>query len=244
MLKFIFSILFLTLVTLPFNHATAQQTLMLNIPVPAPFHTDDDEGFVDIILKEVFERIGMEVKITQLPAERALVNSNSGIDDGEAIRVVGIEKFFPNLIPIPVTWPKMRFVAFTMGDEFPTDSWSQLSHRPVAFINGWKILERKIPDNGQVTLAKDANQLFDLLTYGRVQVVIYDAWLGLAHLQENNIEGVRMLEPAFAERDLYMYLHKKHANLIPRVENAFRAVKADGTYERYFQQIFTPLVQK
>ena len=62
MLKFIFPILFLTLVTLPFNHATAQQALMLNIPVPAPFHTDDDEGFVDIILKEVCERMGMEVE--------------------------------------------------------------------------------------------------------------------------------------------------------------------------------------
>ena len=55
-----------------------------------------------------------------------------------------------------------------------------------------------------------------------------------------------MLEPAFDERDQYMYshLHKKHANPLARVENAFRAVKADGTYERYFQQIFTPLVQK
>jgi hypothetical protein len=68
----------------------------------------------------------------------------------------------------------------------------------------------------------------------------------LALLQEKNIEGLRMLEPAFDERDQYMHrhLHKKHANLSPRVGNAFRAVKADGTYERYFQQVFTPLVQK
>lgn len=234
----------LTLATSSFNNAMAQEKLVLNISVPAPFHTNDGKGFVDIILKEVFERIGMKVQIAQLPAERSLVNANSGIDDGDAHRVVGIEKFFPNLIPVPVTWPKMRFVAFTMGEDFPTHSWSQLSYRSVAFINGWKILERKIVDNGQVTLAKDAIQLFDLLTHGRVQVVIYDAWLGLAYLQENNIQGVRMLEPAFAERDLYMYLHKKHADLVPRVEDAFRAVKADGTYERYFQQIFTPLVQQ
>lgn len=244
MLKFILSIVVLTFTTLQFNTAMAQNPLVLNISVPAPFHTNDGKGFVDVILKEVFERIDIEIKIVQLPAERALVNANSGIDDGEAHRIVGIEKIFPNLIPVPVTWPKMRFVAFTMGEDFPTDNWSQLNSRPVAFINGWKILEREITDNGQVTLARDANQLFDLLTHGRVEVVIYDAWLGLAHLQENNIQGVRILEPAFAERDLYMYLHKKHADLVPRVEKSFRAVKADGTYDRYFNQIFSRLVQK
>ena len=243
MLKFILPALMLMLAVLPSGNAIAEKNLVINISVTAPFHTADEKGFVDVILKEVFRRIDMKIKIALLPAERALVNANLGIDDGEAHRVAGMEKFFPNLIPVPVTWPKMRFVAFTMGDEFPTDSWSELTDRPVAFINGWKILERNIVDNGQVTQVKDAKQLFDLLSYGRVQVVIYDAWLGLAYLQENNMSGVKMLEPAFAERDLYMYLHKKHADLVPRVEKAFRAVKADGTYERYFQQIFAPLAQ-
>ncbi|MCP4285566.1 MAG: amino acid ABC transporter substrate-binding protein [Gammaproteobacteria bacterium] len=151
MLKFILSILLLSLTVLPCSNAIAQKNLVLNISIPAPFHTDDGKEFVDIILKEVFQRIDMKVKIAQL---------------------------------------------------------------------------------------------FDLLTHGRVQVVIYDAWLGLAHLRENNIRGVKMLEPASAERDLYVYLHKKHTNLVPRVENAYRAVKADGTYEHYFQQIFDPLVRQ
>jgi len=52
---------------------------------------------------------------------------------------------------------------------------------------------------------------------------------------------VTMLQPPLADKDMFLYLHKKHRNLIPRITASLRAVKADGTYQRLVDRFLTPL---
>ena len=63
----------------------------------APGHT----GFLDALAQEVFGRIEVDASVLRLPVERALVNANAGIEDGDMFRAAGFEKDYPNLVQVP-----------------------------------------------------------------------------------------------------------------------------------------------
>lgn len=221
--------------------ALAQETLVLNTAARAPFHTPEETGFIDVVLQEVLGRVGIGVKVVKLPAERAIINANAGIDDGDADRIAGLEEFYPNLIPVPEVISNWKFVAFAKGVKFPTVGWKSLKPYSVGIITGWKIYENNVTEAAQITKVKNVTQLFYLLVNDRADVALYDAWQGLAHLKKNKISGVKMLQPPLAEMGMFLYLHKKHRHLVPEIAASLRAVKADGTYQRLVDRLLTPL---
>ena len=223
------------------NTVLAQETLVLNTAAGAPYHTSEETGFVDRILREALGRIGIGVKIVKLPAERAIINANAGIGDGDAYRVAGLEKSYPNLVRVPENIATMTFVAFSKEMDFQTTGWMSLKPYSVGLITGWKIFEHNVTEAAQITKVKNKTQLFNLLVNGRAHVVLYEAWQGQAHLRKNKITVIKMLQPPFAEKDMFLYLHKKHRSLVPKVTAALRAMKADGTFQRLVDKLLTPL---
>ena len=83
--------------------------------------------------------------------------------------------------------------------------------------------------------------MFAMLDKGRVDVVLYERWQGLQRAKETGIK-VKVHEPPLASVDMYMYVHKKHAHLAPRLAEALREMKADGTYQKIFDRTLTPLL--
>jgi len=66
----------------------AAEPLRLNSGVGAPYFLPDRRGFLDLLVPEVFRRIGVAAEATQYSAsERAMINANNGIDDGVAMRI-------------------------------------------------------------------------------------------------------------------------------------------------------------
>lgn len=221
--------------------ALGQQTLVINAPTDSPLTNEARTGFLDVLAKEALRRIGVGLEIIKLPAERALINANAGIDDGVLNRIAGLEKVYPNLVRVPEKNMDMDFVAFTKRVEVQTDGWRTLKPFSIGIIKGWKILENNIPGAATVTLAEDAEQLFRLLEKDRVDLVLYSRWMGLARIKRHNLSGVRVLTPPLVTKEMFMYLHKKHKPLVPKIAAALRAIKAEGTYQRLFQEKVAPL---
>jgi len=40
---------------------------------------------------------------------------------------------------------------------------------------------------------------------------------------------------------MFTYLNKKHVNLVPKLAQSLKELKADGTYERIYTRILAPL---
>ncbi len=175
------SVILLCKIMVAANPASAQQTLNLNTGGGPPFHTVEQTGFVDIVLQQAFRRIGVGVKITILPAERAMLNANAGIDDGETDRIAGLEKLYPNLMAIPEPVSNWKFVAFAKQVKFPTAGWDSLRPYSVGYINGAKIFEQNTPKTVHLTKVGSVAQLFKVLLHGRAQIVLFEAWQGLAY---------------------------------------------------------------
>jgi len=81
--------------------ASAQPLLYIGSSLVPPLSNPDQTGLLDKLTREAFSRIGYRVIIKSLPSERALINANKGIDDGEILRIDGIQKMYPNLVKMP-----------------------------------------------------------------------------------------------------------------------------------------------
>lgn len=222
----------------------AQKTLVLNTAFTSPLSNDAQSGFVDVVVGEALRRIDYRLESVRLPAERALINANAGIDDGDLLRISGLQKTYPNLIRVPEKIIDMEFVVFTKHKKFHVTGWRSLKPYSVAIITGWKILERNITGTAELTTVKNVDQLFTMLLKDRVDAVVYSRWVGLGYINQHHVRGVRILEPPLARRDMYVYLHKKHRHLVPKLAAALRAMKADGSYRRAFRKILAPVARK
>ena len=204
---------------------------MLNTPGEPPYHYPDQTGIIDLWMKEAFARIGCKVSIDWQPPERGIENANRGIVDGDAGRIAGMSKRYPNLIPIPEKMMVSEFVAFTLNSKFRSAGWQSLRSYNVAIVRGHKISEENVVGTRSLFKARDAEVLFSLLNNNRVDVAVCEKLFGSLMAKKIN-PAIKAVEPPLASRDFYLYLHKKHEPLVLKISAALKAMKRDGTYER------------
>ena len=222
-------------------YAAELPTLVLNSASAPPYATEAGDGFLDIIIGEAFRRAGLKLKIVRLSGERGLKNANDGLEDGELARIGGMEKTYPNLIPVPGKVVDYHFVAFTRNANLDNANWDTLAGFSVGLLRGWKIYERSIKPGTQVTVVDTPEQLFSILDKNRIDVALYEQSLGLALVKTMGIRDLQISKPAFFELEMFIYLNKKHADKVPKIASALQDLKAEGFYTRTCLKIFKPL---
>lgn len=218
--------------------------LRLNTTGQPPLNSDDKTGFMDKVTQQAFNKLHFQLETVQLPAERGLINANSGLEDGEMSRISGLNSVYPNLIEVPEKIMDWEFVAFSKKAINLDQGWKSLSNYSIAIINGWKILEKNVPKSADITKVKNPTQLFGLLERNRTDIVLYEKWGGLAFIKEKKMNDIKLLSPALAEKEMHIYLHKKHTKLVTPLSNALLEMKSNGEYEKIYQTILTPFIQK
>ena len=228
---------------LAFPVVAGEPTLALNDANEPPFTTAAGDGYLDIIAREAFRRAGVELKLVKLPAERALLDANAGIGDGDLTRIAGLEKQYPNLVRVPEKLVDWDFAAFSKNRTIRSN-WEGVRQRAVGHIKGWKIYEQKMAGAEDIIAVDDSEQLFRLLALDRIEVALYSRWMGLALIQRQGMKDVHILKPPLATHEMFIYLHKKHAALAPKIASALRALKAEGFYDRAYREKLLPYAGK
>lgn len=221
--------------------ATEPTVLVLNSASAPPYANEAGDGFLDIVIGEAFRRAGFSFKIVRLSGERGLKNANDGLEDGELARIGGMEKMYPNLVPVPGKVVDYHFVAFTRNADIKNASWETLAPLSVGILRGWKIYERSLKPETRITVVDTPEQLLSILDKGRIDVALYERSLGLALIEKMGIKKLHVVEPALTELEMFIYLHKKHAEKVPRIAAALQDLKNEGFYQRHCLRIFTPL---
>jgi polar amino acid transport system substrate-binding protein len=217
--------------------ATAQRpTLFLGTGVGEPYTTPDRRGFLDEIVAEMFGRLGYDARVTVYESSaRALLQADAGYDDGQALRAKGLEQKYPNLVAVPTVLMMNDFVACTAKAQPAAVDWTALKPYALTYIIGWKVFEDSLTPAHAVTGAKDGPQMFTLLANDRADICLYERWQALALARRMGLP-VRVLEPPLAQTPMYIFLHKKHAALIPKAAAALQAMRDDGTYQAIFER--------
>ncbi|MEF2231334.1 MAG: transporter substrate-binding domain-containing protein [Pseudodesulfovibrio sp.] len=180
------------------------------------------------ILEEAYARIGYVAVFAEVPAERSLVMSNDGAVDGEAGRVPVIEPRCPNLIRVPTPIYTNRTVVFTRQDGISPDaSWEDLTPYRVGVLLGYRYIEKRTALMHRVVATSYAH-LFNLLLQGRVDLAVVEYFDVLPALRSLDLKTVRMLQPPLAFNPMHHYLHRRHADLVPRIDKVLRDMAAEG----------------
>ena len=235
MLYRIYGLLILIL-SLPITPAFGQ-TLTLNSTISPPLTNESKTGFLDVIAGEAFRRNNLHLKLIKLPAERGLRNANAGIEDGELVRVVGMERIYKNLVPVPEKMMDMDFTAFSKNPSISIKNWQNLGPYSIGYIRGWKIYERNVPKGTKVITATNPEQLFTLLAKGRIDIALYTRFMGLEIIRHKQISHAKLLLPPLATKEMYMFLHKGHRKLVKGIGAALANIKSEGIYQREFEKL-------
>ena len=211
--------------------------LVLNTSYTSPITAPDKKGVLDFFYQELFKRLGWEFEIQYLPAERALTNANRGIDDGDVCRIFGLNKKYTNLIRVPEVLMQYEHVIFTRKLNFKVTGPDDLKHYDVGVIKGWKIIEWNTKTAKSTTLVDEGTQLFAMLNDDRIDLGIIERMTGMMLAKKSGFKNIRLLEPAFLSGDWYLYLHKKHLNLVPIIANEIHRMKEDGAHQKIFDTV-------
>lgn len=185
-------------------------------------------------LQRAFKLFGKECRIEHtVSSRRALVMAND-YGDGDAMRVADLKNIAPeetnNLIRVNETILSTEFCVYTRDkNTVVIDSdLSKLEGLRNGFRGGIKLLEDSVP--GKKIVSSDPKQLFTMLSQGRLDTVIEHKVAGDKMIVELGLEGIGCADYNIVKTSTYPYVNKKKAELIPFIEAAIRAMKADGSF--------------
>ncbi len=201
-------------------------------------NTPQDRKALELLSREAFRRAGLEFKLVSNPSERSLVLANQGEVDGEGLRIAGLGSQYPHLIQVPERFIGISFVAFSKDALITLDqSWESLKPYRIAFINGWKMFEANASGAKSITKVDKPEQMFRMLDGGRVDLALYTRADGIVLLRGLGLSAIAPISPSLKDVDMFLYLHRRHEALAPRLAHALREMKADGTYNRIMFEV-------
>ena len=203
---------------------------------------DNARGFAEAVAKEAFRRAGVKLSVAVYPSKLASINSSSGITDGELLRIEEYGASYPELIRVEEPLMMIEFVAYSLTELGEIKQWSDLSERHLAYVNGWKVFENSIGANDKVVKVDDPVKLFRLLKERRTEVVLYEKWQGLVLAKQSGVKSINVSRLPTKENAMFIYLHKRHRELVPLVMRALRSMKEDGTYQRIYNETLNVLL--
>lgn len=218
----------------PIQVSQSAERLTLGTTEEPPIFSKDGTGFYNQVFAEACQRVGCVGQVAFVPAHRAFSNARTGIDDGLMAWVSGFDKTYPEIVPIMEPVLVRDFVAFTTRDDVRVHGWDSLMNLNVGIVRGFKILENNIKNSKSLIKVRDANSLFLMLKSGRVDVVVYGRIAGQYLAKQNGLKNVKALEPAFASKNMHIYLNKKWLNFVPKLQKAILDMKADGSFDAIY----------
>lgn len=197
-----------------------------------------------LIYTEMFRRLGVPVEFRDYPSIRASAEIDEGRVDGEPGRIKEYLGSHPNLIYIDEPLFALNFTAFAVSPSIPRfKSWKDLKGSPyrVAFNRGIKICEINLPrvvPSEKLTSVTDPVQGIKQLIAGHIDIYIDQESGILTLLREPQFQNVPVRKVGvMAKAFVYPYIHRKHADLAPKMQSILKAMKKEGLVERYHKQV-------
>lgn len=217
----------------------ADSLFTINTADQPPYSTKDHTGIYDLLVAEIFEKLGVKIKINHLSSARSLENVEVGLDDAEFARIRGLSRTYPNIRIVDEKLIDFAFTAFARNPSIVLSDWNSLKPYHVAFIKGWKIYEMNVQECKSRNIVSSEQELFNMLLNNRVDMILYERLRGIDYMKNNNIDGIHALQSPLAVRGMYLYVNKRNEYMIPKIEKTLKDLKKDGEY----QDIIHPFLQ-
>jgi polar amino acid transport system substrate-binding protein len=180
------------------------------------------------ILKVVYAKLGMPIEIVAVSGKRALIESSEGRLDGEVHRIVEIDSIYPSLLKIPTAINHIEATVFSKNIDYLPVGCASLEGKLIGIVRGVIYAELCTEGLNKMAIFPDSVSLMKSLDKNIVDYVVTARFNGLVQLKKLGINSIIALKPALSKKPLFHYLHKKHADLIPKVNSVIIAMAKSG----------------
>lgn len=184
------------------------------------------------IARAALAEMGLDLKVSQLPAMRALQQANAGHVDGDLWRLSGTEQHFDNLIAVaePLCYASIYF--YTLLDRTESNYWDSLQDPRIILLPETQALFEQLPDRQKVhpaiqalsisqalraLLRDDGNMI--LLPEGLIEVIEQE--------QKGSLPWVLKLHPRVAQLPAKLLLNSQHSGVADKLSKQIRTSKKD-----------------
>jgi polar amino acid transport system substrate-binding protein len=194
-----------------------------------PVSNKDGTTRNDLVVREVFRRIGRDVRFVLEPTNRSIRNTNLGVYDAHYLRTAGVLDNHPNLLLVPVPIKSTSYVAIVKRDDIKINGWGSLKDYVVGYPLGWKVFEPYVDQFGTAVTLSQSAQALKMLDSGNIDVVLWTRNMLRRARSNSNFLNLREGGPPLGKKDLYLVVHEKQRELVPLLTKAITDMIADGT---------------
>lgn len=195
------------------------------------------------IMREVYAKLGISIKITKLPAARSIETANSEVAGAELARIKVDPYEYPNLVRVPVAIDTIEGVVFSKYEHFKVNGWDSLRPYKIGIRRGVKFTEKGTKGMG-VMLANSNKQLLLMLAKGRVDVVVLNRRNAAYELEQSEFQGIISLSPSVHYLEVFHYLHVTNRYLLPRLGKALKKMRKSGEMDRIAGQALVKTMKR
>ena len=190
-----------------------------------------------VVITEVYNKLGITITIQPLPANLAQTGAESGRKDGEIMRIWTYGDENLSVIRVPTPYYSFKTTAFIRkGSNLTINSKEDLKGLRLVKVTGVKHTNNITAGMANVYDIYNTESMMKYLTAGRADVALTAAIDGLAVLKSFGSNEIIAIEKPLATLNLYHYIHKKHKALVPRVDKVIREMKQSGELEELIKK--------
>lgn len=186
--------------------------------------------FYEEVIIELYSRAGIEVELKDIPIERALISSNSGMTDGELVRALEVLESFPNLVAVPTPITDIDVLVYFNNENFNSLTHEELKEYTIAIVRGITAVEN-YSEEFDVKVVKDLETLFRIINNNRLSIGLAPELFSIDQIHSMGFFNIYRSEKPLFKVELYHMLNKKHEDLISKLENVLIEMISDGTID-------------
>ncbi len=230
-----FTILFLVIISFS---SIAQGSLVFATHTRPPLSL-----YLKEVLNEALQPYSIKVEVIEMPGSRVISHVNGGVVDGDIVRVINFKDVSDadtsNYLRVNESIVLTEIVMITLAQTEVANpiTWKSINQGNVAFQRGSKTIRMNLGKQNRFA-ASSSQQVLEMVAKKRVDSAIMFSSVAKNLLSKNPAlkEKLVIQTPAVMSFPLYTYLHKKHAELRPKLEHSLQQLKANGFIRKTAQK--------
>lgn len=217
--------------------ASAGDTMVLAHPFPK--EASFAPGVLSLICADAFQQLGMQVEVRMFPPLRGTIEANTGKIDGEVGRAYTYAHSHPNLVRVEEPLLSFRVAAFTRVPGLKITGWDSLKGTAyrVEYRSGYITfkarLEQVLPVE-QISSVVDSRIGLQNVALGQTDIFVDleefgQRQLARLHKRYRDVYNAGLVQ----DTPVYIYLHKRHEALAPRLAEILSKMKSNGAIGRH-----------
>ncbi|MGY0642880.1 MAG: ABC transporter substrate-binding protein, partial [Paraglaciecola chathamensis] len=187
--------------------------------------------FASNLMQDIYRQLGYQISVTRYTTLEASLNSYRFGIDGELVRVDAYKKLAPSLTKIPEPLANVAFYLVCKDLEMCSSSLPKGSE--VLVTNVLLVVKTWAEENHLRTKRYESIEaLFRTFNRSSKGLMV----LGASEIIDNSVLLTDSTYRTIISVPLYHYVHNKHKELVPLIENALKKYKATERYQALKQR--------